>query len=603
MDKLSGNEDTIPEDVTEDAFFFKASSNSSFKENFVKFDVTAVINCLPKPEECMSVDVSKKMRWHSPHLGHFAHSGCSASDDGKDEYTFHDMPDLVMECIFRSLNLRDRCIASQVLKCYCVDTVDQLLIALLHCRIINSVKIWFADSIFAERILRKLKQAKVRMRCLDLYPYGTEKALKEAFSFFPELTGMTMRPHGQQFFWSGLNMDWFPTFSKLDTLLLDGFNIRPEVSLPQSLTTLEWLNRSGNFSHVIPKLSSLVNLEYLMLGHAEFLLPDEFDSFLQVISSENIPKLQYLVFRYCKIQLNHTPDAFYKSSSNTGRNVFGSNIEAVAKLNSLQILKLDLCNLDLDLTVRRIIAHTGSAMRVVSVNVISEETNCEKIYHLSSLIAEKKLSLHFGLLQKDMRDASNRRISWKSPPASFGSVLARFEASFVTDASLLKTLLLTHPLPQLTDLKFIQVSSITSQILQHISLTAVLLRKLSIINCCEDELDVGISQLIFGFQNILSKSLQVIWKRKLNQSYSLYDTLIKDRLSFIKPFKIHIIRKKFAANRQGEKIVIWESETGRSMHLQDFDSNDQGRILGILMPPDCDLQFMEGNGCTSSVQF
>lgn len=45
----------------------------------------------------------------------------------------------------------------------------------------------------------------------------------------------------------------------------------------------------------------------------------------------------------------------------------------------------------------------SSAMRVVSLNVISEETNYDRIYDLSSLIAGKKLTLHFGILQKDTR--------------------------------------------------------------------------------------------------------------------------------------------------------------------------------------------------------
>lgn len=71
--------------------------------------------------------------------------------------------------------------------------------------------------------------------------------------------------------------------------------VEPEVFLPESLTTLEWLNRSGKFLRIMPKLRYLVNLEYLMLGHAEFLDTHEFDSFLEVISSENLPKLQYLV--------------------------------------------------------------------------------------------------------------------------------------------------------------------------------------------------------------------------------------------------------------------------------------------------------------------
>uniref|UniRef100_A0A0M3IGD4 Beta-lactamase domain-containing protein n=1 Tax=Ascaris lumbricoides TaxID=6252 RepID=A0A0M3IGD4_ASCLU len=98
-----------------------------------------------------------------------------------------------------------------------------------------------------------------------------EEALDEAFAAFPELTGMTMRPHGQDYFWSGLDLTSFPSFEKMDTLMLDGFNIL-----------------------VMPKLKSLVNLEYLMLGHAEFSNSEEFDAFLTTISSENLPRLQYL---------------------------------------------------------------------------------------------------------------------------------------------------------------------------------------------------------------------------------------------------------------------------------------------------------------------
>ncbi|VDO65479.1 unnamed protein product [Onchocerca flexuosa] len=60
--------------------------------------------------------------------------------------------------------------------------------------------------------------------------------------------------------------------------------------------------------------------------------------------------------------------------------------------------------------------------------------------------------------------------SLKLPPPSFGTVLGRFEASFLTDETLLRHLLLTHPLPRLTDAKFIQVSAVTPAILLHLSL-------------------------------------------------------------------------------------------------------------------------------------
>ncbi|KHN76169.1 hypothetical protein Tcan_05170 [Toxocara canis] len=326
--------------------------------------------------------------------------GCTFSDDCESQAAnscegcmcaFDRMPDVVMQCVFETFDLRERSIASQVcrrwhylltcrfpmedvtvlnifqhniykekissnknigLKCYHIDNADMLLTILQHCHSVSSVKIWFWSSSFAGEVLKMLKQMNIKMRCLDLYPYRAEEALDEAFAAFPDLTGMTMRPHGQDYFWSGLDLTSFPRFGKMDTLMLDGFNIRmmlfqeealdeafaafpdltgmtmrphgqdyfwsgldltsfprfgkmdtlmldgfnihPDVFLPESLTTLEWLNRSGHFLVVMPKLKSLVNLEYLMLGHAEFSNSEEFDAFLTTISSENLPRLQYL---------------------------------------------------------------------------------------------------------------------------------------------------------------------------------------------------------------------------------------------------------------------------------------------------------------------
>ncbi|CAG9539357.1 unnamed protein product [Cercopithifilaria johnstoni] len=592
-------------------------------------------------------DICMQIKWDSLHLSELPYSGYNESDS-TDEITLSDMPDLVMQCIFESFNLYDRCTASQVckrwhylltckfpmedvtvlnifqnqiykdkisnnrnigLKCYHIDKDHYLLNVLKHCRIISSVKIWFADATFAGKVLRKLKQAKIRMRCLDLYPYNTEKALEQAFSSFPDLTGMTMRPHGQEFFWSGLDMCSFPKFTKMDTLMLDGFNIKPEVFLPESLTTLEWLNRSGKFLRIMPKLRYLVNLEYLMLGHAEFLDTHEFDSFLQVISSDNLPKLQYLIFRYCKID-SHRQTIVIGSSDNDDNDDSELPNNGVSeldiKLNSLQMIKLDLCYTDLGFVIRRIISFTSSAMRVVSLNVIGEETNYERIYDLSSLIAARKLTLHFGILQKDTRDERKEVLnSMKLPPSSFGTVLGRFEASFLTDEALLRNLLLTHPLPRLTDVKFIQASAITPPILLHLSLMAPRLRKLSLINCEEDKLDNGILNFIISFPSRISKSLQIIWKRKCSRPLSFYNMLINEHWNLIKDFEIRVIPKKFAANKVGEKIIIWEIETKKTLYLQDFDVNDQGRILGIVMPPDCDIdsydsEFLGNNESTSS---
>lgn len=44
--------------------------------------------------------------------------------------------------------------------------------------------------------------------------------------------------------------------------------------------------------------------------------------------------------------------------------------------------------------------------------------------------------------------------------------------------------------------------------------------------------------------------------------------LINEHWDLIKDFEIRVIPKKFAANKVGEKIVIWETETKKTLYLQ-----------------------------------
>lgn len=66
--------------------------------------------------------------------------------------------------------------------------------------------------------------------------------------------------------------------------------------LPPNLTTLEWQNRSETeLRQFLPKLNTLQNLEYLLIGHADFKISD-FDEFLESIQISRMKNLQYLVF-------------------------------------------------------------------------------------------------------------------------------------------------------------------------------------------------------------------------------------------------------------------------------------------------------------------
>uniref|UniRef100_A0A9J2PVF9 F-box domain-containing protein n=1 Tax=Ascaris lumbricoides TaxID=6252 RepID=A0A9J2PVF9_ASCLU len=312
-----------------------------------------------------------------------SNEGCTSIDECEVEANasegwdceFDRMPDVVMQCVFEIFDLRERIallIMNFSLKCYHITNSEMLLTILQHCHSVSSVKIWFSSSSFAGGVLKMLKQMNIKMRCLDLYPYRAEEALDEAFAAFPELTGMTMRPHGQDYFWSGLDLTSFPSFEKMDTLMLDGFNIHPDVFLPESLTTLEWLNRSGHFLVVMPKLKSLVNLEYLMLGHAEFSNSEEFDAFLTTISSENLPRLQYLVtsgrvVTLTQIHFSYCRCASAVSDPHLSTNDIDESTRALSALNfssldislsALQMIKLDLCYANLTYIVRKMLPFT-----------------------------------------------------------------------------------------------------------------------------------------------------------------------------------------------------------------------------------------------------
>lgn len=58
-------------------------------------------------------DICTQMGWDSLRLNELPYLGYD-EPDCTDEITLGNMPDLVMQCIFESFNLRDRCIASQV---------------------------------------------------------------------------------------------------------------------------------------------------------------------------------------------------------------------------------------------------------------------------------------------------------------------------------------------------------------------------------------------------------------------------------------------------------------------------------------------------------
>uniref|UniRef100_A0A0N5B672 F-box domain-containing protein n=1 Tax=Strongyloides papillosus TaxID=174720 RepID=A0A0N5B672_STREA len=560
----------------------------------------------------------------------FIASSSTVQSTGKNH--FNDIPNEVLQIIFNQLELKERCKVSMVCKrfyyfltsgyfplqnvvvlnifekdiwektvsknagvkvqCVKINSLDLLKSVFMHCSQPSSVKLWYSKRNFAKTVYDCIKESKVKLRCLDVYPYSSDLGLSYIYDYLPDLTGMTMRPHGPQFFWSGLDVETFPNFAKMETLLLDSFNVGVNTELPPNLHTFEWLNRGeGKFSEILPKIKKLSKLEYLMLGHAEILSNNEFIEFISSISSKNLPLLQYIIFRFCKIgRSNDNGNRFDypQSIQENPQNVENNKLDDLVipenlNLNSLKVLKLDLCYGNLKVIIDKFLSLTGSNLKVLSLNVISDDSSLDDIYEIARRLNDRDITLHLGLLQKDKRKKNQPTPEYKVPPIAMNNVLSKFEASFVDDNALLNILINSHSYAKLTDIKFVQCPSVTNDILSHIANNCTKVKKMSIINC-DDATEFGMLQFVKAFHIRKSQNLQIIWKRdrKYARPASFYLQLVSDHQDLLKGLKARFFSKKFCEENDGERIVIWNNEK-KMLNIQDYNEGDQHRVLGIVM--------------------
>lgn len=110
-------------------------------------------------------------------------------------------------------------------RCIKIPNLEALLGILLHVSAPSSVKVWYSKPAFAKIVLQKLEEVEVRTKCVDIFPYSSEVGIEHFHEHLPNLTGITMRPHGTTHFWKGLDITNFPNFQHLDTLIMDSFNL------------------------------------------------------------------------------------------------------------------------------------------------------------------------------------------------------------------------------------------------------------------------------------------------------------------------------------------------------------------------------------------
>lgn len=191
-------------------------------------------------------------------------------------------------------------------------------------------------------------------------------------------------------------------WSSLDTIpLLTLSFLEENIKLPQSVTTFEWYNRNEkSFPELLPKLQKLKNLEYLYLGHSNLFA--SWADFFDIISHDNMPNLQYLMFRFCR---------FFKDIPDN--NDFSWINVTPECLKKVQFMKFDLCYGYLPRIMDSMLGMTTENLKIISLTIISDETTkifSELFTYVSEQLKYRKISLHLGLLQKTDQLAFKKKI-------------------------------------------------------------------------------------------------------------------------------------------------------------------------------------------------
>lgn len=474
---------------------------------------------------------------------------------------------------------------STKIKCTSLPSISILASVLQHISIVSSAKLWFRDAAFVEEILRIVSRDRIlHMKCLDVYPYSTSVPLELIHEALPDLNAMTLRPHGEGFFWDGLGLPEFPAFTILDTLVLDSVNLGPDAVLPPSITQLEWSNRKvERFEDFLPKLAGLPNLQYLLLGHVDFARTDVLRDFFNVCAP--LDSLNFLVFKFVK----------FPSESLTWLQLdFGDQ----PPLPVCKVLKIDLCYGDLNLTLKNFIAFSDQ-LKIVSLNYLYEDFTMPVFNEILPTLQNKKISVQFGLLQKNSGKLIRCPISelemsctLRPPILALKDVLWKLDMSFLEDAELLKLLLSCGAYWQLIEMKFVSCPAVDDEFLETAAKNCPRLRKVSI-SRCDKVTAAGINAFLVNWDARKSRCLNVMWRSK-DHPAAYYLHLLKNTEVLTDKFRSRFITKTFPNDALGERIIVWDKKErhddvgailpAKTMVIQDYTDSDSHAILGFSVP-------------------
>ncbi|RCN37912.1 hypothetical protein ANCCAN_16158 [Ancylostoma caninum] len=337
-----------------------------------------------------------------------------------------------------------------------------------------------------------------------------------------------MRPHSNQFHACGLQLPSFPDFSKLTTLILDNYGVEADFELPKTVTSLDYSKREQtHYRALLPKLLHLSNLEYFTLSHADMSRPEDFNAFVRTVSNDNLPKLTILTLRMCKICALNLQD------------------EQIAM--NLKMIKFDLCYGNIASSIRDFLSFNPK-LSILALNVLCNRESLDIACNICCELRRRRIGLHLSVLQNypEPKSFESPFLDLK-PPTSLFYVLTKFEASFVEDIVLFRTLLMSGTFKVLRECKFVECDALTSEVLQHIS--------------------------------------EITWRRdrRIGSLAACYLALVHEHREMIKGKKARFFAKTFSESEEGEEIVIWERDTGKSVQIRDYNDHQKYRTLGFII--------------------
>ncbi|KAK5972461.1 F-box domain protein [Trichostrongylus colubriformis] len=376
-----------------------------------------------------------------------------------------------------------------------------------------------------------------------------------------------MRPHSHQFHASGLELPSFPDFTKLTTLILDNYGVEGDYEFPKTVTSLDFSKREQtHYRALLPKLVHLLNLEYFTLSHADMSKPEDFNAFVRVISSSHLPKLSILNLRMCKI-----------CSLTVQRDEIEMN---------LKMIKFDLCYGNILAAIKEFIGF-NQKLSILAVNVLCNRSSLESVYSICCELRQKRIGLHLSILQNypDPKSFESPFIDLR-PPTSLFYVLTKFEASFVEDVVLFQSLLMSGTFKVLRESKFVECDALTSEVLQHLSESAPVLRKLGVLSCAKPK-DADLLIFISSMAARTTPHLQITWRRdrRVGSLAACYLSLVHEHRESLKGKKARFSSKTFSANEEGEEIIIWERDNTKTVQIRDYNDHQKYRTLGFIVGP------------------